>query len=241
MQGSLEVGLAGEGQMSEVCNIMREGYPPELLRGTIYESERFDSYLAERHRTGDLFLLAKDSGHAGSILGFAQVLKMESALHLNHLVVRPRARSLGVGAILLQNVILRAKKENCPVTLDVDSRNTGAIRFYEKADFKIMAQTPVILIPQGAGVMPKNLLTGSRQYEKYGFCYIDRRINRGEVKVGIVGARTVRLLAQDVPGDFDWHEFVAWAQWANIFVFGEVELNPDIKIQAKWSIFRMKN
>lgn len=241
MGKSIAIGLAEEEQMLEVCSIIREGYVPEFLRGTIYESERFDSYLAERRRSGDLFLLAADTEHAESTLGFAQVLQAESALHLNHLVVRPMARGWGIGAALLEDVIWRAQKQGFSVTLDVDSRNTGAIRFYEKTGFKILIRTPVTVISHGSGPMPEDLLRNRKKYEKYGFCYIDHWFDTNQVKIGIIGCRTIRVFARDISENFDWEKFIAWAQWADVFVFGAVDLDPSVHVYEEWSILRMKN
>lgn len=240
MSAVMRVSLAEENQIAEVCDIIRKGYVPLLLNGTIYESKRFDQYLAKRYRMGDLFLLGEVGDKADVIIGFAQVLLTGSTLHLNHLVVLDSARGQGVGARLLHEVAVLSDEKKLPVTLDVDSRNVGAINFYEKAGFHIEYRTPVTMIPRKSGSMPIGLLDSNDDYEKYDFCYVDCCFPPHEVRVGVVGNRTIRLLATDIPDGFQWKKFIKWAGWADVFVFGVVDIDVEIDILQKWEVFRMK-
>lgn len=240
MSAGIVINLAEKNRIAEVCRIMREGYVEKLLKGTIYESDRFEKYFIERMRMGDLFLIGFDEKNNDNILGFAQILQTEKSIHLNHLVVKPSVRCRGLGDLLLQDVILRAHANGRPVTLDVDSRNIGAVRFYERANFKIERRTSVALIPRESGFMPLRLVDNCEDYKKFGFCYIDCQFPTCRIKIGIVGKQTLRLPVSNIPSDFDWKGFVEWAKWADVYVFGEMCGDSKTHVQEEWEVFRMR-
>lgn len=220
---------------------MREDYAPYDVQGTIYESDRFDRYLAHRFNEGDLFLVATGAGDGDTPLGFAHVLPGETSVHLNHLILDHAARGHGHGGALMQAIIARAQKLQQPVTLDVNSRNRGAIRFYTSLGFRTKQETPVAMIPRRSGVFPLDLVKNSRDFERYGFCYADLHLSNHDIKIGIVGQRIVRLFVRSLPIDFDWKGFMDWAQWADIFVYGETNPQLDVNIQEQWSVLRMSH
>lgn len=220
--------------------MMREDYAPYDVQGTIYESEKFDRYLADRFEEGDLFFVATGNEDGATPLGFAHVLPGAASVHLNHLILGHAARGQGHGGALMQAVMTHAQKRQQPVTLDVNSRNHGAIRFYANLGFRTEQETPVAMIPRRSGVFPLDLVKNSRDYERYGFCYVDLQLSNQDTRIGIVGQRIVRIFAKLLPIDFDWKGFMDWAQWADIFVYGEINPQLDIDIQEKWSVLRMR-
>lgn len=240
MSSAIEIRHANEGELPELCHFMRRDYPPWILDGTIYQSERFDRYLVERFRAGDLFLVAKAAADSNELLGFSHVVQGAASLHVNHMLVAESARGRGLGNRLLQDIMERADASGLHITLDVDSRNPGAIKLYRRAGFEVESATPISVVPRRSGVLPPALVAGHGDYTKYGFCYVDYGDPDRGARVGIVGERSVRLMAKAVPGDFDWKAFFDWAGWADIYVFGKDDFDPACGVESGWIIYRMK-
>jgi GNAT superfamily N-acetyltransferase len=66
---------------------------------------------------------------------------------LEDMVVRPEARSSGVGAMLLEAALTTAKSRDClRITLLTDASNTAAQRFYSRAGFVPSTMIPLRLL-----------------------------------------------------------------------------------------------
>lgn len=71
------------------------------------------------------------------ITGFAGILIMEPELEIMNIVVRKSERKKGVGTVLLQKIIDIARQGNFQnIFLEVNEKNLGAIKLYEKAGFE---------------------------------------------------------------------------------------------------------
>lgn len=239
MSAAIGIRDARECEIAVLCRMMREDYAPYDVQGTIYQSARFDRYLADRFGTHDLFLAASDQANGDVPIGFAHVLPGENSFHLNHLILGHSARGQGYGSRLLQAVIAHAEEKEQSVTLDVNSRNHAAIRFYANAGFSVEQETPVVMIPRRSGSFPSDLVKHSGDYERYGFCYAILRLLKHETRIGIVGQRIVRVFAKSLPVDLDWKEFINRVRWADVFIYGKVPPLPDISVQETWSVLRM--
>jgi ribosomal protein S18 acetylase RimI-like enzyme len=98
-------------------------------------------YVAEVLREGGCTVLLAQRG--GAALGMLSYHFYPSLYHaadsclVDELVVEPAARGQGVGALLLEAVIRRARERGCAeVSLSVMSTNKNAQRFYERHGFE---------------------------------------------------------------------------------------------------------
>lgn len=70
------------------------------------------------------------------IVGFGGIFQIMDEIHLNNIVVKKANRNLGIGSILLQQLIaLSQTKQAKSITLEVNEKNKYAISLYEKAGF----------------------------------------------------------------------------------------------------------
>lgn len=90
--------------------------------------------------------VAEDSGDiAGYIFCILEVTENDKSLadrknlYIDDLCVDPSYQRQGVGTLLLEKARVCAREEKCnSVTLNVWELNEGAMKFYEKAGFKVM-------------------------------------------------------------------------------------------------------
>jgi ribosomal protein S18 acetylase RimI-like enzyme len=99
------------------------------------------------HPDAGLILVAEDEGE---IVGMVSLLFVPSTSFggrvaiLEDMVVRPEARSSGVGAKLLDAAIASAREQSClRITLLTDASNTAAQRFYSRAGFAASMMIPL--------------------------------------------------------------------------------------------------
>ena len=71
------------------------------------------------------------------IVGFGGIWKAVDDIHITDIVVKKSRRRQNIGTILLEQLIILAKKENITsITLEVNSTNIPAQNLYEKFGFK---------------------------------------------------------------------------------------------------------
>lgn len=71
------------------------------------------------------------------VIGFAGIKRLLDEADIMNIVVRTNIRHLGVGSLLLEELIHLAQNLNCNLmTLEVNENNTPAIRLYEKYGFE---------------------------------------------------------------------------------------------------------
>ena len=133
---------------SELPPLPYPDFPPEVERGKV-----------ERMIESGVALLADENGApAGYLLG-RYGAHGPKTLYVTDLWVDGRARGKGIGSTLLQRAAADAAEHDCShVVLDVDSRNTAAIAYYERRGFeenaKIMHVEVGRLLEPGAEAAP---------------------------------------------------------------------------------------
>lgn len=89
---------------------------------------------SELRNTNSSYIAAKIENE---IVGFAGFLRAVDDVHITNIVTKKEKRNLGIGSLLLENLIDRIKKENFKaVTLEVNENNLSAIQLYEKYHFQ---------------------------------------------------------------------------------------------------------
>lgn len=82
----------------------------------------------------------------GILLGFAGILKQYDEGHIMTINVDKNYRKHGIGSILLEKLILIAKKEDLKVvTLEVRSSNYEAQKLYKKYSFEVVRDKKKLL------------------------------------------------------------------------------------------------
>jgi len=124
----------------------------ELLQDNLLED--FDGFWNFKTLKNELinenskYIIAKND--LNEILGFAGVWKAVDDVHITNIVVRKKLRKQGIGSILLEKLIKISKDYNLHVdeqcsslhnkinsiTLEVNYKNTSAIKLYSKYGFK---------------------------------------------------------------------------------------------------------
>lgn len=71
------------------------------------------------------------------IVGFAGILLIIDQINIMNIVVKKDKRNLGIGSLLLKEIIRYSKIHNATsITLEVNEKNIPAIKLYEKYGFK---------------------------------------------------------------------------------------------------------
>lgn len=71
------------------------------------------------------------------IVGFAGIMLVIDEVNIMNIVVKKDKRNLGIGSLLLEEIIRYSKIHNATsITLEVNEKNIPAIKLYEKYGFK---------------------------------------------------------------------------------------------------------
>lgn len=107
-----------------------------LKKNLITEFDNFWNYeilKQEFLNTNTTYIVAKQNE---TIVGFAGILTIVDEANIMNIVTKKDKRNLGIGTLLLQNLIQISKKQNLnSVTLEVNEHNIPAIKLYEKFNF----------------------------------------------------------------------------------------------------------
>lgn len=71
------------------------------------------------------------------VVGFVGILTIIDEVNIMNIVVRKNSRNLGIGSLLIENVIDFSKQQKASlITLEVNENNLPAINLYKKYNFK---------------------------------------------------------------------------------------------------------
>ena len=94
----------------------------------------FNIFESELKNPNSKYIVAKSDN---VIVGFAGIWISVDDIHITNIVTKKTMRHLGIGSILLEKLLEISKKENLSsLTLEVNEKNTNAIKLYEKYNFK---------------------------------------------------------------------------------------------------------
>ena len=80
------------------------------------------------------YIVAKNGNEIVGIAGIKIILNEATIMNI---VTKVDKRNLGIGSILLENLIILSKKSNCDlINLEVNENNLPAIHLYDKFNFK---------------------------------------------------------------------------------------------------------
>lgn len=100
----------------------------------------FDDFWSPQNLKSELlnlnskYIVAKQNGE---IIGFAGIWFSVDDVHITNIVVKKSYRHQGIGKALLEQLIFMAKVKDS-LTLEVNTKNSNAIKLYEKYNFKTL-------------------------------------------------------------------------------------------------------
>lgn len=119
---------AGPFDLDEVARIESESFPVP------WKKEFFASELVEPHRY--IRVLARDDGEEPRIGGYLFAVSLYEEFHINKIATDSRLRKQGLGRVLLEDALARARAMgSAAITLEVRVSNTAARQFYRSYGF----------------------------------------------------------------------------------------------------------
>jgi ribosomal protein S18 acetylase RimI-like enzyme len=98
-----------------------------------WQRQRFREEFAESETTAVL--------SAGQTVGYVQVVVEADQLLLRNIALHPDAQGQGLGAKLVEELMVRANRRDLPIVLGVFRTNPGAVAFYERLGFVRSGET----------------------------------------------------------------------------------------------------
>ena len=106
----------------------------DILSTAFDDFWNFNIFESELKNPNSKYIVAKSDD---VILGFAGIWISIDDIHITNIVTKKSMRHLGIGSMLLEKLLEISKKENLSsLTLEVNEKNTNAIKLYEKYNFK---------------------------------------------------------------------------------------------------------
>ena len=142
---AVTIAAAGAGDIVAIQALAHEiwhrHYPGIISRAQIdymlargYNDEALGRYLTT---IGSGLALAIRDEDAVGFIGWYRI-EARPALKLDKLYVRPEHHGEGIGRLLIEHVVAKARAADCTaVTLNVNRNNTNAVRAYERCGFAI--------------------------------------------------------------------------------------------------------
>lgn len=88
----------------------------------------------------NLFLIYRDEVFSGAI---ANTLQSDSRFWIGRMWINPTQRKSGVGSLLIQGMLEKAKERNKRLSLLVSPNNLTAIKIYNRFGFKVIAENAI--------------------------------------------------------------------------------------------------
>ncbi len=106
----------------------------EILISDFDDFWNYSTFKEELSNANSYYLVAKSDNE---ILGFAGIKTVLDEADIMNIVVKKSKRKLGIGSLLLKNIIELCKNLNISTLfLEVNEKNTPAISLYKKFGFK---------------------------------------------------------------------------------------------------------
>ncbi|MCK5137258.1 MAG: GNAT family N-acetyltransferase [Bacteroidales bacterium] len=128
----------------------KEDFPKveELWKQTgIYTFERGDTseIILQCTDLGGKFLVMEDPV-TGNLAGTSWMSYDGRRIHLHHFAIQPSLQKKGLGRILTEESLKYARDKNCPVKLEVHSKNLAAVNLYKSLGFTAFEDYDVYII-----------------------------------------------------------------------------------------------
>lgn len=120
----------------------------ELWKQTgIYTFERGDTseIILQSTEMGGKFLVMEDP-ETGNLTGTSWMSYDGRRIHLHHFAIHPSLQEKGLGRILAEKSLKYAREKNCPVKLEVHSKNLAAVNLYKSLGFTAFEDYDVYMI-----------------------------------------------------------------------------------------------
>lgn len=99
----------------------------------------YNIFKSELENENSKYIVAKLNNE---IIGFGGIWQVIDEAHITNIVTKKNFRNLGIGSLLLENLINICKNSNKinSITLEVNEDNVIAQKLYEKFDFKVIGK-----------------------------------------------------------------------------------------------------
>ena len=115
----------------------------EKLENDFDDFWNYNVFKSELENENSKYIVAKINNE---IVGFAGIWIAIDVAHITNIVVKKDLRNIGIGSLLLQNLIQMCKNlDLAELTLEVNQHNSKAIKLYEKYGFKKVRSKKKIL------------------------------------------------------------------------------------------------
>lgn len=111
----------------------------EILYTDFDDFWNYNVFKSELENENSKYIVAKLNNE---IIGFAGIWQVIDEAHITNIVIKKNFRNLGIGSLLLENLINICKNSNKinSITLEVNEDNVIAQKLYEKFDFKVIGK-----------------------------------------------------------------------------------------------------
>ncbi len=136
-----EIRQANESDIRSLADLDDECFDSYYYRKTKFSESDFQAYL--RLRKSVLFVAVRDSCLVGYVAGALRASRAQSIAHLDSIAVSSMARNEGVGGLLLDIFVQRAKQRACQIVLlEVAKANKEGLDFFSKRGFQKIGGLP---------------------------------------------------------------------------------------------------
>ena len=105
----------------------------DILSSEFDDFWNYNVFKNELHNKNSRYIVAKQNNE---IVGFAGIWIAIDEAHITNIVTRKDLRNLGIGSLLLNNLIILCNNLNLKsITLEVNEFNSSAINLYKKFGF----------------------------------------------------------------------------------------------------------
>ncbi len=185
----------------DIVEAVRSGLDADLLGCMIYGCPGIAGFVSHQIEAGDL---GGDTVYAVAtrddrVIGCAEMRVLCDAVFLNYISLRPEARCLGLGKVLLLQALRKARRwgQNL-VLLDVFEHNNLARGWYERMGFEPIGasgwwEVSLAVAPGAAVTVLVNYPQAQVTHEEFGFSLFELLSPSGRYCIGRLGQKWFRL------------------------------------------------